>query len=114
MHKKGGRPKSQLGEERNKRITIRVSPIELSVISYKAKQAEKTIGAFLRDLGLTEELKPALTTEQVSFFRDLAGVANNLNQLAKWANTYQSYLPIREQVERIMDKIELIQNHLLR
>lgn len=67
MHKKGGRPKSQLGEERNKRITIRVSPIELSVISYKAKQAEKTIGAFLRDLGLTEELKPALTTEQVSF-----------------------------------------------
>lgn len=87
--------------------------MELSIIKYKAKLLGKSVRAYVRDLAVTSEAKPSMTPEQIAVARDLDGVANNLNQLARWANTYHEYDPIKIQVERILNKIESIEDQLL-
>lgn len=42
---------------------------------------------FVRYKSLNHTLVPRLTTEEINLYRKLAGMANNLNQLAHAANT---------------------------
>lgn len=42
---------------------------------------------FVRAKSLDHQVRPRLTPEEINFYRQLAGMANNLNQLAHAANS---------------------------
>ena len=81
---KGGRPKLEV--KRKKRITINCTGTDYRVAKSKAEKA----GLSLSEYGMRAMMGKALprkpSPELVGQLRQLTGMANNLNQIAKAAN----------------------------
>lgn len=71
---------------RNKRETIRFTQIELDEIKSQANIAGLVLAEYIRKAALGQIIKPRLTPDEILFMRQLVGMANNLNQLARSAN----------------------------
>src|ERR1700749_5045943 len=71
--KKGGRPTKKL--KRELRVTVRFSKLEHYILQQKSGKAGINISEFLRQ-----------AEEERHIIRQLIGMANNLNQMAKIAN----------------------------
>ncbi len=70
-------------------IKLRVTPEEKELIYTKAHIQGQTVTDFLRQRALAYRLRQtAIEREHV---RQLARIGANLNQLARWANTYKSH-----------------------
>lgn len=74
-------------ETRSERIDVYVTPTELAAIDGSAEACDQTRAAFVRAcaLGVRPQAKPARITAEA--IRQLTSIGNNLNQLAKQANT---------------------------
>ena len=82
--KKGGRPTKKL--KRELRVTVRFSKLEHYILQQKSGKAEINISEFLRQAAITAKVTARLTEEERHIIRQLIGMANNLNQMAKVAN----------------------------
>src|ERR1700677_3401728 len=82
--KKGGRPTKKL--KRELRITARFSKLEHYILQQKAGKAGINVSEFLRQAAITAKVTARLTEEERNIIRQLIGMANNLNQMAKVAN----------------------------
>ena len=82
--KKGGRPTKKL--KRELRITARFSKLEHYILQQKAGKAGINVSEFLRQAAITAKVTARLTEEERHIMRQLIGMANNLNQMAKVAN----------------------------
>ena len=82
--KKGGRPTKSL--KRELRVTARFSKLEHYILQQKAGKAGINVSEFLRQTAITAKLTARLTEEERNIIRQLIGMANNLNQMAKVAN----------------------------
>ena len=82
--KKGGRPTKKL--KRELRITARFSKLEHYILQQKAGKAGINVSEFLRQAAITVKVTARLTEEERHIIRQLIGMANNLNQMAKVAN----------------------------
>ena len=111
---KGGRPRLAVTEK--KKYTL--PPVHLDTKNYflvkaQAKQAGLSLTEYQRQKLLTGEVVERLTTEQMELYRQLAGIGNNMNQLAHQANTYGYYRDAElyhENAERISNLIKQIQH----
>jgi len=83
-NKKGGRPTKRL--KRELRITARFSKLEHYILQQKAGKAGINVSEFLRQAAITAKVTARLTEEERNIIRQLIGMANNLNQMAKVAN----------------------------
>ena len=85
MPPKGHRKAS--AEVRSERIDVYVTPAELAAIDEAAETCDQTRAAFVRacSLGVRPQAKPARVSAQT--IRQLTSIGNNLNQLARQANT---------------------------
>ena len=85
MPPKGHRKPS--AETRSERVDVYVTPTELAAIDAAAEACDQTRAAFVRAcaLGVRPQAKPARITAEA--IRQLTSIGNNLNQLAKQANT---------------------------
>ena len=86
----GGRP-SKLPEEKLKSVTTHVSLARYAELKTGAAEVRQPISQFVRPLveaGVGRRKRPVLqlSVEQDGYLRQLAGLANNLNQLAKKAH----------------------------
>lgn len=78
---------------REKAIIFRATEDEKKKIEANAKKAGLDVSDFLRRLGMETEIKPPLPPDER---RLLVGIANNLNQVARRANsghTESEWLP---------------------
>ena len=82
--KKGGRPTKNL--KRELRITARFSKLEHYILQQKAGKAGINVSEFLRQAAIAAKITGRLTEEERHIIRQLIGMANNLNQMAKVAN----------------------------
>ena len=82
--KKGGRPTKKL--KRELRITARFSKLEHYILQQKAGKAGINVSEFLRQAAIAAKITGRLTEEERHIIRQLIGMANNLNQMAKVAN----------------------------
>ena len=73
--------------KRTAMIKVRVSASEKSEIEHKAQLAGLTLSDFIRKAVAGSRTRQ--TQAERERLRLLARVGNNLNQLARWANTYQ-------------------------
>src|ERR1700732_1396945 len=79
--KKAGRPAKTI--KREIRTCIRFTKPEHFIIKEKAATAGLKTAAYIRQLAIYAVINPRLTEEERHFVRQLIGMANNLNQLAK-------------------------------
>lgn len=68
---------------KNEKIELRLTSEEKSAIEAKAKKAGISVSKYMRQIALGIEITQALTEEE---HRTIVGVANNLNQLTRFAH----------------------------
>ena len=82
--KKGGRPPKKL--KRELRVTVRFSKLEHYIVQQKATKAGMNISEFIRPAAIYGKVIPRQNEEERHITRQLVGMANNFNQMAKVAN----------------------------
>jgi hypothetical protein len=90
----GGRPRKEEWVKRKYRLpAVKVNTEEYFAVIEKAKAAGVTLTEFIRQCVFSGEVIAKVTPGQMSLIRDLAGMGNNVNQLARQANAagYRSY-----------------------
>jgi hypothetical protein len=110
---KGGRPRLAVTEK--KKYTL--PPVHLDTKNYflvkaQAKQAGLSLTEYQRQKLLTGEVVERLTTEQMELYRQLAGIGNNMNQLAHQANKYGYYKDAEMYHENVIQVNNLIKKIL--
>lgn len=106
---KGGRPKLKV--RRDKELRIRMNSNELFLIRSKAKDAGMHVSTWIRQAAKTARIAPRWTPEQMQVFRMLFGMANNLNQLARQANSGQ-LLFVARKCDALLIEINQTLKHL--
>ncbi len=107
--KKGGRPTKKL--KRELRITARFSKLEHYILQQKAGKAGINVSEFLRQAAITGKVSARLTEEERKVIRQLIGMANNLNQMAKVANR-EGMVSIRHLLQSCLQLIHDLLNKL--
>jgi hypothetical protein len=104
-----GRPKKTI--RRSDLLMVRLTPAERILIEGRAKNAGLKPSEWFRRAAKSAKVFPRFTTEESSWFRMLAGLANNLNQLTHLSHVAglfsmafkcQSML---RQIEELLNKI---------
>ncbi len=110
---RGGRPRLAVTEK--KKYTL--PPVHLNTKNYflvkaQAKLAGLSLTEYQRQKLLTGEVVERLTTEQMELYRQLAGIGNNMNQLAHQANKYGYYKDAEMYHENVIQVNNLIKKIL--
>jgi hypothetical protein len=107
--KKGGRPPKKL--KREVRVTVRFSRLEHYILEQKATKAGMNISEFIRPAAIYGKVIPRQTEEERHFTRQLVGMANNFNQMAKLGNT-EGIASIRLLSESCLQQVHGLLNKL--
>lgn len=83
--KKGGRPPNP--QKREKQITVLFSGVEYLAVKRRAEGAGLTLSDYCRQMVLSGKAQARITPQQNEVMNSLAALGNNLNQVAKRANT---------------------------
>ena len=73
--------------KRKPRFCLRLTDSEHQYIKIQAEKAALKTEPYVRALALGYEVKPRPPNEYAALLRTLAGMGNNINQIAKIANT---------------------------
>lgn len=107
---RGGRPR--LANTDKKKYTL--PPVHLDVKNYylikaRVRDARMSLTQYQREMLLQGQVVERLSPEQMELCRQLAGMANNMNQLAHQANKYGYHKDAemyRENVKHIINLIK--------
>ncbi len=80
---KGGRPKLPSAQKRNCSVKVNFDRKNYCRLLLISKEAGKSLSETVYDLAVTGYVKKPLPQDTVRALRALAGMANNLNQLAR-------------------------------
>ena len=110
---KGGRPVKGATEKLKYRITVKMATEDYYLLKSKSKSAGVSASEFIRGCITEGGVKEQLSKEHGDLIRKLCGMANNLNQLARKANTegYTSvFMPCRTlmiEIDNLVNRIRL-------
>ena len=79
--KKAGRPVKAVKKEI--RASVRFTRPEYFIVKEKARKAGMATSTYLRQLAIHAQVTSRLNEEERHFVRQLIGMANNINQIAK-------------------------------
>jgi hypothetical protein len=107
---RGGRPKKDV----KKLIVtaVRFTKVEHFIVKQKALKAGLGVSVYLRLMALNGQVIAKLSEEERHIVRDLIGMSNNINQLAKRAHqegllkallSFESY---RDQLDALLQKMK--------
>lgn len=104
---RGGRPKAAPSELRSVTVGLRLTPSEHDELQAKSKAAGLSVGEFLRHAATATKVpKPPVPAVNRQAYISFGRLANNLNQLAKAAN---SGLPVDVEPATLAELIAEIQ-----
>ena len=110
--KKGGRPRLLNTEKKKYKLPpVRLGTIDYAMVKKRSRQAGLTLTEYQRQMVLNGQVVERLSSEQMELYRQLAGIGNNMNQLAHQANAYGYYRDAElyhENAKRISDLIKQI------
>ena len=102
---KGGRPALPKARRRSKSVTVKFSKIDYETLRVRCRKANRRLAEYIRESALQSEVVMPHTTESASLYRNLAGMANNLNQLARLSHQtslYHTSRKVDEALERVL------------
>ena len=103
---KGGRPTLPQARRRSKSVTVKFSKIDYETLRIRSRKANRRLAEYIRETALQTEPPTAHTTVGAGIFRNLAGVANNLNQLTKLSHQtdlYRTNYRLKEVLDGVME-----------
>lgn len=107
-----GRPKK--GIKRNNILMVRLTPTERLLIEDKSRHAGMKASEWFRMAAKGAKVVPRFSIEESGWFRMLAGMANNLNQLTHLAHV-KGLLSLAQKCREILNQVEevltSIRNH---
>jgi len=101
---KGGRPALPKARRRSKSVTVKFSKIDYETLRVRCRKTNRRLSEYIRESALQSEVVMPHTTESAGLYRDLAGMANNLNQLARLSHQTSLYHTSRK-VDEALDKV---------
>lgn len=107
-HNKGGRPRKEAHEKRNKRVSVNFTEAEYNRATEKAERLKMSLTEFLRQSAEGAEFKEAdeMKIVRVKF---LGSISNNINQMAKRVNrgsvNEEDLLKIFEWIKTVITEI---------
>lgn len=110
--KKGGRPVKEDIEKRRYRVNLMLNTEEYLTLASKSTEACLSFKDYLRSIIPKAEIRQHLSTETMGLIRQLAGMANNLNQIAHRANAAgywdarTEYLFLAEKIDNLLNDLE--------
>jgi hypothetical protein len=109
---KNGRPKKDEADRKKYKLTVKMETKEYFSFKAKARLAGLTQSEYIRRCIAKSEVKQHLTPEHLGYIRQLAGMANNINQVARKANTigymeaHQEWLQSIKSLDNLIKRIE--------
>ena len=88
---KGGRPKKGTAEKLTYRVAVKLAAADYFRLMTQAYDAGVSSSEYMRECFRNGHVKGRLSEEQAAHVRNLCGMANNLNQLARRANAGSFY-----------------------
>lgn len=82
-----GRPALPSTEKQNHIMSVKFSPRELAQVVDRARSAGMKKSEFVRACALHNRIVPRFSGDDLKLIRQLAGEANNLNQIARDCNS---------------------------
>lgn len=102
---KMARPKKTILKQ--KTITVHCTNTDYALIKNTASKARLSMSELLLRLGVELKIEARLTQEEIDLFKAIAGMANNLNQIAKRLNNGELLkLKSIEDLERISELLK--------
>lgn len=86
QEKLNGRPPKELHKKRSYQVNVKLMTEEYYYLKAQASKAAMPINDYVRCSIRNSEIRQRLTPELNRYIRELSGMANNMNQLAKKAN----------------------------
>ena len=104
-NKKGGRPNMPEKEKRNIPVKVYFDTDNYRRLLNKQRRTGISLSTLVYELSVNGYVKEPITKEQTAYIRDLSGMANNLNQLAREAHTYHMAY-VENKVRNLADRID--------
>lgn len=99
-----GRPKASGIRKLSKSVTVKFSRIDYERLLHRSRQANRTLAEFIREAAFEARIVARHSTEEAAVIRNLVGMANNLNQLARLSHQtgfYRTRNAVMEQLEKL-------------
>ena len=103
--KKGGRPKKAEDELRNYPVKVYFDEANYRKLQNRSRRTGQPLSTIVYDLAVNGYVRQPFTKEELSLLRTLSGEANNLNQIARQANTY-GYQAVASEVSEVVGKMD--------
>jgi len=106
----GGRPRKIIKRESG--TGIRFTKAEYFVIKQKAFKAGMCVTSYIREMALNGNVTARASEEERHFIRQLMGISNNLNQLAKKAHqeglltAIMHFEKYRNTIDELLEKLK--------
>lgn len=88
QNKKGGRPKMAAEDRKTRLVKAYVTEKRYQQFKTLAKEIKRSVSYVVNELCERGKVVAAVPPELLKCFRDVSGMANNVNQIAKRLNTY--------------------------
>ena len=111
--KRGGRPRLEKYEQRRHQHKVTYNDTEEDTLQYKAKENNRSVTEWLHDAPLQTKGKPHLSEEQNDYVRKIAGMGNNVNQIAHVANR-EGLTGIVERCTALLNDLSMLLSRLFR
>ncbi|MBS5527391.1 MAG: plasmid mobilization relaxosome protein MobC [Prevotella sp.] len=102
---KGGRPRKKKSEKKSVTYSAHTTAFDALMIEAKRKQSGLCKSEFTLASLLSVRVIARLPMQVMDWLRDIAGMANNINQLAKEAHT-RGYASVHNRLTALAESIE--------
>ena len=83
---RNGRPTKSAAEKKGYKVSLKMATEEYYSLKSKTRLAGISLSEYVRQTIKKSEVKQRLSPEHLGYVRQLSGMANNINQIAKKAN----------------------------
>ena len=83
---RNGRPAKGAVEKKGHKVSLKMGIVDYYLLKAKARLAGLTLSEYVRQAIEKSEVKQRLSSEQLGYIRQLSGMANNINQIARKVN----------------------------
>ena len=109
MTNKGGRPRLSASKKKKYKVDVKMSTEDYYTLKSKAMEAGMNKSEYMRQCIHNSSVKERLSPEHQKMIRQLCGMANNLNQIARKANAHgynnarSEYLHLANQIDQLLN-----------
>jgi hypothetical protein len=109
---KNGRPKKEEADRKKYKLTVKMETGEYFSFKAKTRLAGLTQSEYIRRCVANSEVRQRLSSEHLGYIRQIAGMANNINQIARKANAagyaeiHPGWVRLIESLDNLIKRIE--------